>query len=114
MRFEPQITSEAVLWNEQDASSDLSALSLALSRSLLVWWERHGRSGIPWMLLPGGLSPTPEQQLDPYGIWIAEVTRCSAAYTTCMAISGFLLARRTANVGPLHQQWTLIYVCFGI
>ena len=73
MRLQPQIISEVVLGNEQDASSDLSALLPALSRSLLAWWQRHGRSGIPWKLLPGGLSPTPEQQLDPYGIWIAEV-----------------------------------------
>ena len=49
------------------------AHAAALSQALLAWWERHGRSGIPWKLLPDGLRPAPEQQLDPYGIWIAEV-----------------------------------------
>ena len=44
-----------------------------LSTALLVWWDSHGREGIPWKLLPGGVRPAPEQQLDPYGIWIAEV-----------------------------------------
>jgi len=44
-----------------------------LSTALLAWWARHGRGGIPWKLLPGGMRPAPEQELDPYGIWIAEV-----------------------------------------
>ena len=44
-----------------------------LSTALLAWWERHGRGGIPWKQLPGGVRPAPEQDLDPYGIWIAEV-----------------------------------------
>ena len=44
-----------------------------LSAALLAWWERHGRGGIPWKLLPGGVPPAPQQHLDPYGIWIAEV-----------------------------------------
>ena len=52
----------------------LSAADLAvLSTALLAWWARHGRSGIPWKLLPGGGRPALEQHLDPYGIWIAEV-----------------------------------------
>ena len=45
----------------------------ALSPALLTWWEHHGRGGLPWKLLPGGLCPAPDQELDPYGIWIAEV-----------------------------------------
>ena len=44
-----------------------------LSTALLAWWARHGRGGLPWKLLPGGMRPAPEQELDPYGIWIAEV-----------------------------------------
>ncbi|MCB4378763.1 MULTISPECIES: 8-oxo-dGTP diphosphatase MutT [unclassified Synechococcus] len=44
-----------------------------LSTALLAWWERHGRGGIPWKLLPGGVRPAQQQNLDPYGIWIAEV-----------------------------------------
>ena len=49
------------------------AKAAVLSTALLVWWERHGRGGIPWKLLSGGVPPAPEDQLDPYGIWIAEV-----------------------------------------
>ena len=49
------------------------AETAVLSTALLAWWERHGRGGIPWKLLPGGARPAPEQDLDPYGIWIAEV-----------------------------------------
>ena len=45
----------------------------ALTASLLAWWAEQGRPGIPWKLLTGGVPPTPEQDLDPYGIWIAEV-----------------------------------------
>ena len=56
-----------------------TADAAGLSTALLAWWELHGRSGIPWKLLPGGVSPAPGQDLDPYGIWIAEVMRCSAA-----------------------------------
>ena len=44
-----------------------------LATALLAWWERHGRDGIPWKLLPAGVHPAPQQHLDPYGIWIAEV-----------------------------------------
>ena len=44
-----------------------------LSTALLAWWGCHGRRGMPWKLLPGGIPPAPEQELDPYGIWIAEV-----------------------------------------
>ena len=44
-----------------------------LTASLLTWWGEQGRPGIPWKQLPSGLLPTPEQDLDPYGIWIAEV-----------------------------------------
>ena len=55
------------------------AEAAVLSTALLAWWERHGRGGIPWKQLPGGASPAPEQDLDPYGIWIAEVMLCSAA-----------------------------------
>ena len=49
--------------------ADAAVLSIAL----LAWWERHGRGGIPWKQLPGGGRPAPDQDLNPYGIWIAEV-----------------------------------------
>ena len=50
-----------------------TADAAGLSAALLAWWELHGRGGIPWKLLPGGAAPAPGQDLDPYGIWIAEV-----------------------------------------
>ena len=44
-----------------------------LAECLLSWWADQGRPGIPWKSLPGGVPPAPAQDLDPYGIWIAEV-----------------------------------------
>ena len=41
---------------------------------MLAWWERHGRGGIP--LEASCLTARVQrrqQDLDPYGIWIAEV-----------------------------------------
>ena len=40
---------------------------------LLAWWDEHGRHDIPWKQASASAQP------DPYGIWIAEVMRCSAA-----------------------------------
>ena len=57
---------------------DLAQASV-MSALVLAWWGDHGRSGIPWKTLPHGERPAPDQDLDPYGIWIAEVMRCSAA-----------------------------------
>ena len=67
---------EAVHGNGQDALLGLRALPPALSRSLLVWWERHGRRDLaqkPWMFMPSGDWPRGQDELDPYPIWIAEV-----------------------------------------
>ena len=49
------------------------------AESLLAWWTQQGRDGIPWKCLASGERPGPQQELDPYGIWIAEVMLCSAA-----------------------------------
>ena len=38
-----------------------------IARHLLVWWDEHGRHDIPWK------QANASGQLDPYGIWIAEV-----------------------------------------
>ena len=60
---------------------DLSELAPALSHSLLVWWEVHGRKDSalkPWMFTKDGRWPESSQLLDPYGIWIAEVMLYSA------------------------------------
>ena len=58
---------------------DVVGMAPRLRLSLLAWWTLHGRAGIPWKRLPSGVSPSPAQHLDPYGIWIAEVMLCSAA-----------------------------------
>jgi A/G-specific adenine glycosylase len=44
-----------------------------LRQRLLSWWAQHGRHAIPWKLLPDGRRPEPDQVLDSYVIWIAEV-----------------------------------------
>ena len=61
-----------------------------LSAALLAWWERHGRGGIPWKLLPNGVRPAPDQELDAYPIWIAEV---------------MLQQTQLAVVLPYWQRW---------
>ena len=45
----------------------------ALVSSLLSWWARHGRHGLPWRLLPDGRQPGPDDLLPTYPIWVAEV-----------------------------------------
>ncbi len=61
-----------------------------LSAALLAWWECHGRGGIPWKLLPNGVRPAPDQELDAYPIWIAEV---------------MLQQTQLAVVLPYWQRW---------
>ena len=49
---------------------------------LLAWWQVHGRKDPalkPWMFRADGTWPAAAEVLNPYGIWIAEVMRCSAA-----------------------------------
>ena len=83
-----------------------------LSAALLAWWKLHGRGGIPWKLLPGGVAPAPGQDLDPYGIWIAEVmlqqtqlavvlpywVRWMAAFPTVEALAA-------ASLDEVRLQW---------
>ena len=84
----------------------------ALSQALLAWWERHGRGGIPWKLLPGGGRPAPQQQLDPYGIWIAEVmlqqTQLAVAlpyWRRWMAVFPSVEALAAASLDEVRLQW---------
>ena len=44
-----------------------------LVSSLLGWWGRHGRHGLPWRLLPDGRQPGPDDLLPAYPVWVAEV-----------------------------------------
>ena len=53
-----------------------SALTPELSRSLLAWWEVHGRKDPafkPWMFTPEGKWSKPYEHLNPYPIQVAEV-----------------------------------------
>ena len=94
----------------------MSALTEAdaavLSTALLAWWELHGRGGIPWKLLPGGVCPAQQQNLDPYGIWIAEVmlqqTQLAVAlpyWTRWMAAFPTVEALASASLDEVRLQW---------
>jgi A/G-specific adenine glycosylase len=83
-----------------------------LSKALLAWWELHGRGGIPWKLLPGGLPPSPGQELDPYGIWIAEVmlqqTQLAVVlpyWTRWMAAFPSLEVLAAASLDEVRLKW---------
>ena len=83
-----------------------------LSAALLAWWERHGRVGLPWKLLPDGVSPVPGQDLDPYGIWIAEVmlqqTQLSVAlpyWRRWMTAFPTVEALAAASLDEVRLQW---------
>ncbi len=71
---------------------DLAQASVTAA-SLLAWWDEHRRAGIPWKTLPNGEPPAPDQDLDPYGIWIAEV---------------MLQQTQLAVVGPYWQRWMTV------
>ena len=48
----------------------------AMAQHLLGWWQINGRcdsSRKPWMVNRAGRWPTVTDELDLYGIWIAEV-----------------------------------------
>jgi A/G-specific adenine glycosylase len=79
---------------------------------LLAWWERHGRGGIPWKLLPRGGDPAFEQNLDPYGIWIAEVmlqqTQLAVVlpyWRRWMAAFPSVAALAAASLEEVRLQW---------
>ena len=83
-----------------------------LSTALLAWWEHHGRVGIPWKLLPSGVTPAPRQDLDPYGIWIAEVmlqqTQLAVAlpyWRRWMAVFPTVEALAAASLDEVRLQW---------
>ena len=83
-----------------------------LAEELLAWWAERGRLGIPWKMLPEGASPAPEQDLDPYGIWIAEVmlqqTQLAVAlpyWERWMATFPTLDALAAASLEEVRLQW---------
>jgi A/G-specific adenine glycosylase len=88
------------------------AEAAVLSTALLAWWERHGRGGIPWKQLPGGARPAPDQDLDPYGIWIAEVmlqqTQLAVAlpyWTRWMEAFPSVESLAAASLDEVRLQW---------
>ena len=64
-----------------------------MTRALLAWWDGHGRKDPaqkPWMFTHAGCWPSAVDDLDPYGIWIAEV---------------MLQQTQLAVVLPYWQRW---------
>ncbi|MFM8604978.1 MAG: 8-oxo-dGTP diphosphatase MutT [Cyanobium sp.] len=47
--------------------------ALLLQHALVGWWQQHGRHQIPWKLRPDGTPPADGEELDPYGVFVAEV-----------------------------------------
>ncbi|CAE20310.1 probable adenine glycosylase [Prochlorococcus marinus str. MIT 9313] len=67
-----------------------------MRQQLLAWWEVHGRKDIaikPWMFTTDGRWPEPNEDLSPYGIWIAEV---------------MLQQTQLRVMRPYWEQWMLV------
>ena len=47
--------------------------AISLRAPLLNWWQQNGRHAIPWKLRPDGSPPADGEELDPYGVFVAEV-----------------------------------------
>lgn len=61
------------------------------TQALLSWWETEGRRDPgqkPWMFKADDLWPDPDDLLDPFGIWIAEVMLYSTTYMASLVSSG--------------------------
>ena len=78
----------------------------------MAWWDQHGRGGIPWKVLPNGEPPGLDQDLDPYGIWIAEVmlqqTQLSVVlfyWERWMVVFPTLDALAAASLEQVRLQW---------
>ena len=98
--------------NREPMDALTEAEAAVLSTALLAWWERQGRGGIPWKQLPGGAHPAPDQDLDPYGIWIAEVmlqqTQLAVAlpyWERWMAAFPSLEVLAAASLDEVRLQW---------
>ena len=62
---------QSLLW-----AKDLRATVIELRHQLLAWWQMHGRrhpAQKPWMLNQRQEWPAPDEVLNPYPIWVAEV-----------------------------------------
>ena len=72
-----------------------------MAMALLGWWENNGRCNPdqkPWMFTPPGRWPTAAENLDPYGIWIAEV---------------MLQQTQLAVVLPYWRRWMKVFPSAG-
>ena len=86
-----------------------------MSEPLLSWWQLHGRqepAQKPWMFKSDGTWPLPEDNLFPYGIWIAEVmlqqTQLSVMlpyWQRWMATFPTLDALATSSLEQVRLQW---------
>ena len=82
---------------------------------LLGWWETNGRRDPdqkPWMFPPAGRWPTAAEDLDPYGIWIAEVmlqqTQLAVAlpyWRRWMQVFPSAEALAAASLDQVRLQW---------
>ena len=89
--------------------------SVDLSACLLSWWQAHGRRDPlqkPWMFNAVGVWPDADQQLNPYGIWIAEVmlqqTQLAVAlpyWTRWMAAFPTVEALAAASLDEVRLKW---------
>ena len=86
-----------------------------MSEPLLSWWQLHGRQELaqkPWMFKSDGTWPLPEDNLTPYGIWIAEVmlqqTQLSVVlpyWQRWMATFPTVDALATSSLEEVRLQW---------
>ena len=86
-----------------------------MARVLLGWWENNGRRDPdqkPWMFTPAGRWPTAAEDLDPYGIWIAEVmlqqTQLMVAlpyWRRWMRVFPSIEALAAATLDQVRLQW---------
>ena len=77
-----------------------------LAEELLVWWAEQGRHGIPWKLSPEGVSPAPEQDLDPYGIWIAEVMLQQTQFLSKFSNGdSHVVPAGCSGIAPVQHRW---------
>ena len=82
---------------------------------LLGWWETNGRRDPdqkPWMFPPAGRWPTAAEDLDPYGIWIAEVMLQQTQLTVAlpywrrwMQVFPSAEALAAASLDQVRLQW---------
>ena len=98
--------------NREPIDAWIQVEASVLSTALLAWWERNGRVGLPWKELPGGVRPAPDHQLDPYGIWIAEVmlqqTQLAVAlpyWKRWMEVFPTVEALAAASLDEVRLQW---------